>query len=226
MAEQLEAMPAAHPEAEGKNLTCGSCQWFTAGYKGNHCQKRRGVDHHTLACKEYTLPLEDPFMDIIQDKYIQGIRRNLRTNRFKVDVSITEELRSAVIGDDLIQGTFGSKQDLEGIAEVLRKVISLRSRVSTIYTSLLDVKHEMEEVIQHCHMWLYSKYSSHMKELKNDTMRKSAIHRVLPELMHLQKVVEGNLALAKYTDDRLDANERTLSKIIGSSEKLYFSKRG
>lgn len=222
---ELDNMPAQHPEAEAKNITCGSCQWFTAGFKGRHCQKLRGVDHNTLACEEYILPLDDPFVMVLQDKYIQGIRKELQSIRFKIDESVSEELKSSIVEDDnIVKGKFGSKQDLEGIAVVLRNVIALRSRVSTIYTSLIDIKFEFDEMQSHCSLWLYSKYAQLMKDLKNETMRKAAFLRIVPEMIQVQSNIEKNIILAKYADDRLDANERTLTKILGSSEKLYFSR--
>jgi len=218
-----EKMPQQHPEAEAKSLMCGSCQWFTAGFNGNTCQKTRMVSFDTLACKEFTLPLDDPFYPIVQDKYIQGIREALRSPKFLIDESILIEMRGYIIEDDFLKYKFGSKQDLEAINITLKKIIQLRSRISTIFTSLIDVKYEFDELQNHTNLWLYSKYNT-IRELKNDIMRKAILMRILPEIIDISKTIDKNMATAKYIEEHLENNERTLSKILGSSEKLWFAR--
>ena len=41
---------------------------------------------------------------------------------------------------------------------------------------------------------------------------------------NINKTIEKNLVTAKHIEDHLENNERTLSKILGSSEKLWFSR--
>jgi hypothetical protein len=216
-------MPAKHPEADAKNIMCGSCQWFLAGFNGKNCQTVRGVKYNTAACKEFTLPLSDPYFHIIQDKYIQGIREVLASSKFKIDASILEELRSYIIDDDFTKFRFGTVQDLEAMNLSLKKIIQLRSRVSTIYTSMMDIKHEYEELQYHCQLWLVSKYEI-IRDLKSEGLRKVVTLRLLPEMINISKNIDKNIIVAKHIDDRLESNERTLSKILSSSEKLWFSR--
>lgn len=218
-----QEMPPVHPEAEAKSLMCGSCQWFMAGFNGSNCQKVRSVSFDTLACREYTLPLDDPFYPIVQDKYIQGIREALRLPKFIIDDSILVEMRGYVIEDDFNKYKFGTKQDLEAINITLKKIIQLRARISTIFTSLLDIKYELEELLDHSNLWLYSKYSS-VRELKNEGMRKAVLLRILPELIDINKNLEKSISLSKYVEKHLENNEMTLAKILSSSEKLWFSR--
>ncbi len=200
-------MPPVHPEAELRSLVCGSCQWYMAGFEGDNCQRRRGVEVDTPACQEYTIPMEDPFYEIIRDKYIQRIRREIVSERFKIDSSIIVELRSYIQTENLNKYKFGTQQDLEGINTFVKKIIYYRARVSNIYTSLLDVKYDFDEVISHANLWLYSKYPV-VQTLKNETARRSAFQRIMPEMIEVQKDIDKNLATAKYIDDYLDSNER------------------
>lgn len=221
--KKIQEMPPAHPEAEAKSLMCGSCQWFTAGFNGINCQKTRNVYFDTVACREFTLPLDDPFFPIVQDKYIQGIREALKTPKFIIDESILVEMRGYIIEDDFTKYRFGTKQDLEMMNVTLKKIIQLRSRISTIYTSLLDTKYDFDELQNHSNLWLYSKYES-IRDLKNDGMRKAVLMRIIPEIIDINKTIEKNIATAQYIEKHLEKNEATLTKILGSSEKLWFSK--
>jgi len=220
----VKEIPPPHPEAEAKGLMCGSCQWFSAGFNGVTCKHTRLVAIDTIACREYTEPLEDPFVEIVlKDKYIQGIREAFKSSKFIIDESILVEMRGYIIEEDFQKYKFGSKQDLEAINTTLKKIIQLRSRISTIYTSLIEVKYEYEEILNHTNLWLYSKYGI-IRELKNDNMRKAIFMRIIPEIIDISKTIEKNMTTAKYIEDHLENNERTLSKILGSSEKLWFVK--
>lgn len=221
----FEPVPQTHPEAEVKNLTCPSCYWYTMGFDGRNCQNVRNVSSSTLACIEYLHPMDmqDPFMPIIQDKYIQGIRQVLKSNKFKIDPSVLDELRGYIIEDDFSSYRFGTQQEIEAIANTLKKVIQLRSRTSQLYTSMIDIKYEYDELQTHCLLWLYSKYAI-IRDLKSEGMRKVIVSRIIPESIHIGKNIDRNIMTAKHVDEKLESNERTLSKILGSSEKLWFSR--
>jgi len=221
----FEPIPQTHPEAEAKNLRCPSCYWYAIGFDGRNCQNVRNVSSNTYACIEYLHPsdMQDPFMSIVQDKYIQGIRSVLKSPKFKIDPNILEELRGYVIEDDFTSYKLGTQQEIEAIANTLKKVIQLRSRVSQLYTSMVDIKYEFDELQTHCLLWLYSKYSI-IRDLKSEGMRKIIVSRLIPESIHIGKNIERNITTAKHMDDKLESNERTISKILGSSEKLWFSR--
>jgi hypothetical protein len=218
----FEVIPEKHPEADSKRIMCGSCQWFSAGF-GKTCQTTRGVAFDALACREFTVPLEDPYFFITQDKYIQGIREVFRSNRFKIDASILEEIKSYIVDDNFNKYKFGTTQDLESINNTLKKIIQFRARISNLYTSMLDIKHEFDELMSHSQLWLISKYAI-IRELKSESLRKIVFLRLLPEMIHISKNIEKNLATAKYVENHLECNEQTLIKILNSSEKLWFSR--
>ena len=132
-------------------------------------------------------------------------------------------MRGYIIEDDFTKYRFGTKQDLEMMNITLKKIIQLRSRISTIYTSLLDTKYDFDELQNHSNLWLYSKYES-IRDLKNDGMRKAVLMRIIPEIIDINKTIEKNIATAQYIEKHLEKNEATLTKILGSSEKLWFSK--
>jgi hypothetical protein len=219
----MSKYPGKHPEADAKHIMCGSCFWFTAGFDGKNCQKLRTVEVTTPACIEFTLPLEDPFIEITKDKYISGIREVLRSNKFKIDESILQELRSYVIEDNFAKNRFGTQQDLEAMNLTLKRLIQHRARLSNIFTSLIDIRHEFDELIDHSHLWLYSKYSI-IRDLKSENMRKTICMRILPETIAISKQLEKYMATAKYIENHLECNEQTLIKILNSSEKLWFSR--
>lgn len=220
-----EIKPHDHPEAEAKGWSCGSCQWYTAGFHGKNCQSVRGVGLDTVACVEYIRPLDDPYQLIGQDKVIKEIRNHLKSKRFLIDISIIEELKSYVIGEEVTKSHFGSKQDVEGICEVLRRTVSYRARASTIHTTMIDLKHEYDELVAYAQSWLYSKYQL-IRELRNEASRESVFGRLLPESIPIQKNLNKVLSIAKFIDEKLETTERTLSRILSSSEKLWFSREG
>jgi len=221
--KKQQEKPPQHPEAEAKSMMCGSCQWFAAGFNGANCQKIRLVTFDSIACREFVLPFDDPFQPIIQDKYIQGVREALRSPKFLIDESILTEIRGYIIEDDFTKYRYGTKQDLEAINTTLKRVIQLRSRISTIYTSLIDIKYEFEELQNHCNLWLHAKYDS-IRELKNESIRKAVLFRIVPEVIDISKNIEKNMTAAKYIENHLEKNEMTLGKILSSSEKLWFVK--
>jgi len=216
--------PGQLAEAEAEDTRCGHCQWYKAGFgDSGNCSVTREVEAFTYACVEYTEPLQDGFYEIINDKYVMGVRKRLASPRFNLDDSLLEELRGYVVEEEFSQHRFGSQQDLEEINRYLRKIVVNRSRVSTIYTSLLDTKYDFEELIQHAELWLYSKYPK-MTNLKNEVMRRAALDRLVPEQIPLRKKLKKFSAVAEYIDKKFESTEFTLSKILASSEKLLFSR--
>ena len=189
-----------------------------------NCHATREVEAGTYACLEYTEPLVDAFADIANDKYMLGIRQKLKTPRFRIDgENIVEELRGYIIENDISGGKLGTRQDLQQVNVFLRKVVSNRARVSTIYTSLIDTRHELEELEQYSELWLYSNYPK-MTNLKNESIRRAAIFRILPELIPIRKNLKKLMCTAEYIDKKLDSTENTLAKILSSSERLMFSR--
>lgn len=216
--------PKVHPNAKTGTMVCGQCQWFASGFNGSNCQKVREVQIDTPACVEFKAYMEDQFHDVIDDKYIHGIRESMRGNRFKLnEQSILDELRVYNLDHDLMKFSHGSTQDLENVSTALRKIVAYRARVSSIYTALIDLQHDLDEAMSQASLWLYSKYPL-IRDLKNETLRKAAFDRLLPEQIFISKSISKILATSKYIDEKLDSNERALGKILSSAEKLWFSK--
>jgi len=215
--------PKVHPEAASRGWVCGQCQWFASGYNQT-CEKLRAVEIDTPACIEFTAYLEDYYHEIIDDKYIHGLRAALRGNRFKInETALLEELKQYNIDVDLAVNKLGTLQDMEAITGAIKTIVGYRSRVVAIYTSLLDLQHDMEEMMSHASLWLYSKYET-MRDLKNEGMRQAAFDRLLPEKIAIQKNISKLVATAKYMDEKLDSNERALGKILSAAEKMWFSR--
>lgn len=220
----MESKPRDHPEAQVKNLKCGTCQWFMSGYGNNNCRNLRGVDITSVGCLEYTTILEDPFHEIASDKYIKSIRSNLASPKFKIDsTSLMEELKSYIVDASYLNQQYGSTQDLESIDRALRTIVAYRARVSNIYTTLIDLKYDHEELINQATLWIFSKYQM-VRDLKNEMARKTALDRSLPESIPLSKNLEKLLTSSKYIDEKLTQNEFTFKAILSSSEKLWFSR--
>lgn len=219
-----ENYPKVHPNAKSGTLVCGRCQWFASGFNGATCQKIRDVQIDTPACVEFKEYLEDQFHEVMDDKYIHGVRESLRGNRFKLnEQAILEELRTYNLDHNLMQFTYGSTQDLESVGVAMRKIVAYRARVSSIYTSLIDMQHDLDEIMSQASLWLYSKYPM-IRDLKNETQRKAAFDRLVPEQIFISKSISKLMATSKYVDEKLDSNERALGRILSSAEKLWFSK--
>jgi endonuclease/exonuclease/phosphatase family metal-dependent hydrolase len=213
--------PEDHPE--GSKYRCGTCQWFAVGFRGEACQKNRGVEVDTTACIEYKAVMQDPYKEIVTDKYITGIRSALvKLNKRCNYTAITEELRNYQMDIDKLKNKFGSTQDLEGIDKLLRMIISYRDRVTAVYTELLELNKEYDELTQHANMWLHSKYAI-MRDLKNEAARKAATDRILPELIGTGRNITTLITTTKFMNDKINDNEFTLRAILSASEKLWFS---
>ena len=224
---KLEQMPREHPESSAKNLTCGTCQWVSSGYDNKNCRVVRGVEVTTKACVEYTAVYQDRFYDMAKDKYIQDVRKELKHNKFKVHESIISELDGYITNSlDSSKFSFGSKQDLETIARTLLQIVSYRARVSTIYTAALDIRAELDEKVAYVNLWLNSKFSKVMKELRNEEQRNAALHRVMPDIIPIEKNLSKLISKAKYLDEQLNRNEWTLRAVMDSAGRLVNSKEG
>lgn len=219
----FEIMPPPHPKAAADKLSCGSCQWFASGFETGGCASKRGVSSGTLACVEFQKPFDDPFSVIETDKFIGDIRKKLQGSQFILDASLVDELKAYAVQDSLLQNGLGTMQDIEGISKTLRNVIALRSRVSAIYTNLIDIKYEFEAIESAAYSWVYSKYST-LRALKNEMQRKAIFDKALPEIAKIQKHLKKMVDIAKYVDDKLNSNEFTLRAILASSERLWLSK--
>ena len=216
--------PKDHPETKVKNLKCGTCQWFMSGYNNNNCKTTRGVEVDSNACIEYVTILEDPFHEIASDKFDKGIRAEFLSGKFKIDSeSLIEELKRYILDDSYLNNRFGTSQDIESIDRALRVIVSYRSRVSNIYTILIDLKYDHDELINQANLWVFSKYQM-IRELKNEISRKMALDRILPESVPLSKTLDKLMVTSKHIDEKLTQNEFTLRAILSSSEKLWFSK--
>jgi hypothetical protein len=224
--DKLEKMPREHPEAKTRNLTCGSCQWINSGFENKTCSNSRGVGVSTTACVEYTEVYEDRFYDIARDKWILDLRKRLKQNKFKISDSLINEIDGYIVDFDYTNFQFGSKQDLEATAKTLLKIVSFRARISTIYTSALDIKSELDEVIHYANLWIQSKHFGVMKELRNEEARQAALHRVLPEVIPIQTKLSKILQKSKLLDDKLNANEWTLRSVLETASRLVYSKEG
>lgn len=213
-------MPPSH-----KNPTyqCGTCQWYLSGYEGNNCKKIRGVDINTQACVEYSAPLADPFREIVaHDKYVDGINKAFGSPKFLIDdTAILTELRSYIVDENVITFNYGSQQDPEAIIKALQKTISFRARVSNILTTLIDMQHDFQELQEKATLWIFSKYAM-IRELKNESMRKTAFDRIFPSSVSIQVKLKKLHATASHIDSKLDRNERTLETILNS---INYSRR-
>jgi hypothetical protein len=217
-------MPQTHADAATKKLTCGSCQWFNSGLQGNNCRKLREVEVDTPACIEFTVILKDQFHEISKDKTILQLREELRHNRFKVDDKILEELRGYVIQEDFTKFRFGTQQDVGTMQQALMQIVTYRSRVSFIYTSMIDIQVELESKVKTAKMWLVSKYKTY-QDLKNEEMREAALNRLLPELIPITTSLNKVVLTAKHLDEKLDKNDWTLRTILESVQKSHFKER-
>lgn len=213
-------MPPPH---KNPTLQCGSCQWYHSGFEGNNCKRTRGVDLITQACIEYTAPLADPFREIVaQDKYVDGINNAFTSSKFTIDSdAILTELRSYIVDESVITFNYGGQQDPDAIIKALQKTISFRARVSNILTTLIDLQHDFQELQEKATLWIFSKYAL-IRDLKNESMRKTAFDRIFPASVALQSKLKKLQATAAHIDSKLDRNERTLETILNS---INYSRR-
>lgn len=213
--------PKTHPD---KKLKCGSCQWFLSGYNGNNCRRVREVEADTQACVEFTAFLKDPFHALSQDKYILSLKEALKAARFRLSDDVVEELKGYILDQDFNDYRIGTDRDLQRLHESLLLIIQYQARVSQIFTMIIDTKHELEKIQRHFLMWLSSKYTVY-KDLKNESLRKAACDRILPEIIPIQQNIDKVYSLAKYADETLEKNDWRIRAILGSADKHKFIER-
>lgn len=217
----MSAKPKDHPEAKNKGLKCGRCQFFRIGFKGQNCSVERNVDVDDIACYEYSPVLQDPYSNIANDRYVIQLRRTLLGERFSFDEpKLVEELKSHIFNSGYVNQKMGTHADLGTLDNALRSIAVSRNRVSHIYTMLLDLKYDLEEINKHANMWIFSKYEE-IRNLKNEAARKNAFMRILPESIDIANKLEKLVDISKYVDDKLTTNEFTVKAILNSSERLW-----
>jgi len=217
-------LPKQHPESQVKGLTCGLCQWFMTGYKNQTCRNVRGVEVNSPACIKYSEIKEDPYHDMNDDEYLCDIRSELKNGRFTFDPNPPlNELRALSESISISGKQYGTLQDLEALDQTLRRVVTSRSRVSSIYTYAIDIEQDLAEITKTIKVWLASKYPSY-SAAKNETIRTAAFYRAVPELITIEANVDKLRITAKYVDDKLSSVEFTIRAIFSSSEKLWFSR--
>ena len=221
----MATIPSKHPEEDSKNLKCGACQWFAVGYNGSNCQKTRQVEVTTPACIEYTNRFRDPFAEIERDKFITGVRQEVLASRsLLINENIIIEMKGYILEmENIIQG-YGSNQDMIGLNQLLTKIVMYRARVSSIYTTALEIKHSIIKLERKANMWLYSKYAI-VRDLKNELARNAVMDRLIPELTGIKIDMDRVTEISQYLDAKLNDNDRTLTNILKSTEKLWYSQQ-
>lgn len=218
----MENIPPKHPEADFKNLTCGACQWFSAGYCGNNCQKTRGVQVLTPACIEYQLAQSDPFSQYCKDKYIQGVRADLqKVISSKVQANWRSELANYNVDIDNINFATSSHTEAITIKESLKRVIGYRFRVTEIMSTIIVDETELEKLEEKTYIWLISKYEE-IREFKNEKLKQVAIARAIPEITDIKSDINKTLKLAKFIDGKLDKNDSTLRDLLKASSATFY----
>lgn len=215
-------MPPKHPEADHKNLTCGSCQWFSAGYAGNNCQKTRGIEVLTPACIEFQVIQADPFSIFSKDKYIAGVRQELlNIKSSKIHENWRMELSGYNLDIDNINFAAGQHAEVSSLKESLKKIVGYRFRVTEIMSTIVVEETELEKLEEKVYVWLISKYPE-VREYKNEKLKQVALSRSMPELIDIKYEVSKTLKLAKFIDGKLDKNDSTLQNLLKASASTYF----
>lgn len=221
--EKKEAKPKEHALAQTKKLTCGSCQWFTAGYEGNNCQKTRGVVIDEPACFEYAEVKPDPFVEMAKDKYIQQIRAEIRES-LKVETykALATEVQKFLIHIQTYSATAGQVKEAQVLKEALQMVVACRYRVSEIYTTALDHEAKLDKLKEKIYVWLLSRYSE-MRDMKNEKLKQAAVYRVAPEILEFESEIGRLKKLSGYIDSKIDSNDKTIQKILDAVRSTYFN---
>lgn len=167
----------------------------------------------------------DPFTSISEDLTLVSIGAVLSGPKFKLSDSLIDELKSYCISEEMLKNSFGTSQDVEAIAQTLKNAVMYRHRVTQVYTMLLDLSHDLEELGSNVQTYMYRKYSVY-RGLKNEIQRKAAVDTAIPVFSKISTKVSKLLDIAKFVDEKLDKNEFTLRAILQSSERLWYSKEG
>lgn len=212
-----------HLEAEKRKLVCGSCRWFSVGYKGITCQKTRKVVIDTPACVEYQEGIKDPWAIFRNDKYLHAMREDmvkvLETKSFEGYIT---ELSTYIVKIEKLDFALGQHQSAYHLQVGLQTVVGYRARVSEIFTTIIGYNKELEKFKEKAYVWLSSTYSE-VREAKNEKAKEVALYRAIPELMELEKIIEKTLDIAKYVDGKLDKNDMTIGNMLKSVSTTYFS---
>lgn len=194
------------------------------GYKNQTCRNIRDVEVNTPACIKYSEIKEDPYHDMNNDEYLCDIRSELRSQKFSFDPNpCLNELRNLATSVNISDKQYGTLQDLEALDQTLRRVVTSRSRVSSIYTWSVDVDQDLTEITKIIKVWLASKYPSY-NNAKNESIRSAAFYRAVPEIIAAETNVEKIRVTAKYVDEKLSSVEFAIKAILSSSEKLWYSR--
>lgn len=223
MTEAIHGLPI-HLEAEKKKLVCGSCRWYSVGYKGITCRKTRKVLLDTPACVEYEITtMKDPWDIFRKDKYLTELRKDLAvvlsTNTF---INFQMELSQYKVNLDTLDLSLGQHQSSFALQKALQTVVGHRYRVSEIFTQVITYKKDMDKFTEKTYIWLSSTYKE-IREAKNEKEKQVGLNRAIPELLEIENLIEKTMDIAKYIDGKLDSNDRTIQLMLKSVGSTYFS---
>ena len=222
MIEAVHGLPI-HLEAEKRKLVCGSCSWYSVGYKGITCQKTRKVVLDTIACVEYKEGTKDPWAIFRTDKYLSELRKDLVVT---LSTGLFEGYRNEISGYnveiDKLDFSLGQHQSSLALQKALQTIVGHRYRVSEIFTQVITYKKDLEKFIEKTYIWLASTYPE-VRDAKNEKAKQVALYRAIPELLELESLIEKTMDIAKYVDGKLDSNDRTIQLMLKSVGSTYFS---
>ncbi len=212
-----------HPECSKRKLVCGSCAWFSVGYKGITCQKTRKVILDTPACVEYKEGVKDPWAIFRTDKYLMELRKDLITVvEGKSFEGYIGEITRYNVNLNELDFNLGQHQSSLALQRALQTLVGYRYRVSEIFTTVLTYKKDLEKFKEKTYIWLSSTYPE-VREAKNEKAKEVALYRALPELLEVENLIEKTMDVSKYVDGKLDSNDRTIQLMLKSVASTYFS---
>lgn len=187
---------------------CKDCIWFNEqqGEAKLTCQERTGVNEKSNACQDFK---EYPFdLSIIKqnDKFLIKLRAVLKSKKFIIDKSLTEEINSYfVINTSAVEGgkrlrviplaSYGPKEATKLIS-LFEKTQAYRDRSLSIKLGMLSTLNELKILEDVGKRYLYEKFYKNFQEMKTANMRDTSLNVLLEPLNDKIKEISNILDIS------------------------------
>lgn len=185
-------MPAPNGDARFK---CGTCKWFSVGFKGKTCQQTRLVIGDTRACIEYQPHKSSPFTQIEKDKYLVEMRKTMLVwteqtiKQYDQDIRSYKLLSKKTPHKDAM--SYVDEAELAALGQMFEECQASQERLLELRFNINDKCQELQSFSKDVQAYLFSQYQETVQVLKNESERGAFFRAAAPELFMAVDKMEG-----------------------------------
>ncbi len=166
--------------------------------------------------------MTNPLEDAREDEKIVNLNRKARLVKFKVDSSLSEELRGYVIFGQPKRKPFEptSANDLRQLIEEMEKTQAYRDRITGVLIEGKNLADELDILIKSGTAYLYTQYAPEMKACSNKETRDAAVRYILDPIIRRREQWKGLIGIAELAKTNLNETYFALREIGENGRKI------